>query len=96
MKTVSYIPSNDELVLKFRPLKKKPTKELGRFKLWWDDEGYIYGINIKPFTEELEEFKKKRGWIQLGGIWKGVKIDEEDIREARRELLKKLEERWEK
>ena len=50
MNTISYIPSNDELVLKFRPLKGKPTRELGRFKLWWDDEGYIYGIDIDNYT----------------------------------------------
>lgn len=96
MRTVSYIPSKDELVVKFRPGKKRPTKDLGRLKLWWDEEGNICAIAIKSFTDELEEFEKKRGCIQLGGIWKGVKIEEEDIREARRELLKKLEERWEK
>lgn len=94
MKTVSYIPSNDELVLRFRPLSKRPTKELGRFKLWWDEEGYIYGIDIMPFTEELEEFKKNLNTIRLGGIWKGIKITEEDIKETRRDLLKKLEEKW--
>jgi len=94
MKTVSYIPSNDELVLKFRPLEKKPTKELGRFRLWWDDEGHIYGIDIMPFMEELEEFKKNLNTIPLGGIWKGIKITEEDIKEIREDLLKKLEEKW--
>ena len=94
MKTVSYIPSKNELVLKFRPVKGKPTKELGRFKLWWDKEGYVYAIDIMPFTEELEEFKKNLNTIRLGGIWKGVKITEEDIRETREELLKQLEEKW--
>ncbi|OGW14597.1 MAG: hypothetical protein A3G93_00945 [Nitrospinae bacterium RIFCSPLOWO2_12_FULL_45_22] len=51
MKAVSYIPSNDELVLKFRPLKKKPTKELGRFKLLMGgkedggvEKGYFLGF----------------------------------------------------
>lgn len=32
--------------------------------------------------------------IRLGGIWKGVKITDGDIKEAREELLKKLEEKW--
>lgn len=32
--------------------------------------------------------------IRLGGIWKGVKITGGDIKEAREELLKKLEEKW--
>jgi len=94
MKTISYIPSKDELVLKFRPLKRKPTKEVGRFKLWWDDEGYIYGIDIMPFTEELEEFKKNLNVVRLGGIWKGVRVAEEDIKEVREDLLKKIEEKW--
>ena len=94
MKTVSYIPSKDELVLKFRPVKGKPTKELGRFKLWEDDKGYVYAIDIISFTEELEEFKKNLNTIRLGGIWKDVKITEEDIRKTREELLKKLEEKW--
>lgn len=94
MKTISYIPSNDELVLRFRPLKEKPTWESGRFKLWWDDEGYIYGIDIMPFTEELEEFKKNLNTVRLGGVWKGVKITVEDIKEIRGDLLNRLEEKW--
>ena len=94
MKTASYIPSRDELVLKFRPVKGKPTKELGRFKLWWDDEGCVYAVDIMSFTKELEEFKKNLNTIRLGGIWKGVKITEEDIRQTREELLKKLREKW--
>jgi hypothetical protein len=93
MKTVLYIPSNDEMVLRFRPLKERPTKQVGRFKLWWDDEGYIYGIDIMPFMEELEEFKKNLNTVRLAGIWKGIKITEEDIKEIRKDLLKKLEEK---
>ena len=96
MKSISYIPSEDELVLKFRSVKKKPTKQLGHFKFWWDKEGNIYAIAITPFTEELRAFEERHGWIHLSGIWKGVKIEVEDIKEARRELLKKLEERGEK
>ena len=76
MNKISYIPSSDELVLKFRPLKGKPAKELGGFKLWWDDEGYIYGIDIMPFTEEVEEFKKNVNTVRLGGVWQSVKVTE--------------------
>jgi len=90
----SYSSSNDELMLKFHPLKKKPTREFGRFKLWWNDEGNINGIIIMPFTEELEEFKKNLNTVRLGGIWKGIKITEEDIKKARNELLSKLEDKW--
>lgn len=94
MKAVSYIPSKDELMLRFRSVKGKPTKELGQFKLWWDDEGCVYAIDIMPFMEELKDFRKNLNTMRLGGIWKGVKITEEDIRETREELLKKLEEKW--
>ncbi|MEW5768524.1 MAG: hypothetical protein AB1797_13105 [bacterium] len=94
MKIISYIPFNDELVLKFRPLKGKPTKELGRIKLWWDKKGYIYGVDIKPFMEELEEFKKNLTTIRLGGIWKGIQITDEDIKEIREDLLKKVGKKW--
>jgi len=92
--TVSYMPSNDELVLKSRPLTKKPNKELGSFKLWWDDNGCIYGIYISHYTEQLEEFKKNLNTVRLGGIWKGVNITDQEIKEMRKELLNKLEEKW--
>lgn len=94
MKAISYIPSKDELILKFGPLTKKPTKQFGRFKLWWDTEGNIYGIEIMPFMEELEEFKKNLNAVRLGGIWKGVEITDQDMKEIREDLLKKLEEKW--
>lgn len=94
MKSISYNPSNDELVLKFYSLKKRPNKDLGRFKLWWDDEGCICGIRIMPFMEELEEFNKYINTVKLSGIWKGIKITEEDIKKVRMDLLKKLEEKW--
>ena len=92
--TISYIPSRDELVLKFRALEGKPSKEFGRFKLWWDEEGDIYGIGIMPYMEELEDFKKNLNKVQLGGVWKGVKITEGDIEKIREGLLKKLGEKW--
>lgn len=94
--TISYYPSRDELVLRLRPTKKETTKQFERFRLWLDKQDNICAISISPFTEEQREFEQKRGWMQLSGIWKGVKISEQDIREARQELLKKLEERGEK
>jgi hypothetical protein len=89
--TISYIPTKDELVLRFRPLEGKPSKEFGRFKLWWNDEGCIDGIDIMPYMEELEEFKRIRNTVRLGGLWKGVEITEEDIKGIRDDLLSKLE-----
>lgn len=94
MKIISYIPSKDEMLLKFRRTKGRPTKELGRFKLWWDDKGNICAIDITPFMEELKEFEKNLNTVKLGGIWKGMRITDEDIREAREELLQELEGRW--
>jgi hypothetical protein len=94
VKAISYIPSKDELILKFRTLKGKPTKALGRFKFWWDNEGNFYGIDIIPFMEELEEFRKNLNTARLGGIWKGVEITDQDIKDIRRDLLKKLGEKW--
>ena len=94
--TISYDPSRDELVLKLRPVKKQPSEQFGPFRLWSDKQDSICAIAISPYTEQLREFQKRRGWIQLGGIWKGVKIEEGDIKEFRQELLKKLEEKGEK
>ncbi len=94
MKAISYLPSKDKLLLKIRAVRGKPTKESGRFKLWWNKQGDICAIAIIPFSEELKEFENKRDWIQLGGVWKSINITEEDIKESRQELLKKLEEKW--
>jgi hypothetical protein len=89
-----YIPSKDEFILKIHPIERRANKKFGPFKLWWDDEGNIRAIAITKYTEELEEFRKNLHTIQLRGIWKGIKVTAEDIREARGELLRKLEEKW--
>lgn len=89
-----YIPLKDELILKIHPIKGRANKKSGPFKLWWDEEGNIRAIAITKYTEELEEFRKNLNIIQLDGIWKTVKITDEDIRKARGELLRRLEEKW--
>lgn len=38
--------------------------------------------------------KRKAGSVQIGGIWKGVKISSKDIKEVRKTLLDKIEEKW--
>jgi len=38
--------------------------------------------------------KRKEGHVQIGGIWKGVKISSKDIKEVRKTLLEKIEEKW--
>ena len=93
--TISYSPyPKDEMFLEFVPVKGKPTKKIGPFKMWWDNEGNICAFAMESYTEELEKFRKNLKTIRLGGIWKGVKITDEDIQETRKELLRKLEEKW--
>ncbi len=91
---LTYTPGKDELVLIIHPIKGKANKKSGPFNLWWDDEGNIRAIAVTNYTKELNEFRKNLNLIQLGGIWKGVKITEEDIREAREALLEKVAEKW--
>ncbi len=91
---ISYNPSKDELTVKFRPMKRKPSKVVDHFKLWWDNEGNICAIDIAHYTEALKEFRKSLNTVRLGGLWKGLEITEEEIKKARQELTEKLEERW--
>ena len=44
--------------------------------------------SLKPKKGE----KRKAGTVQLGGIWKGVKISSKDIRNIRKTLLDRIEE----
>jgi N-acetylglucosamine kinase-like BadF-type ATPase len=94
MNTVSYTPSRDELYAVFQSAKKKSTKKFGHYKFQIGDDGAICAIYIGSYLEELKEFKNKLNTIQLGGIWKGVKVSDKDIKEIRKELFKKLEARW--
>ncbi|MBI4489956.1 MAG: hypothetical protein HY694_12785 [Deltaproteobacteria bacterium] len=92
--TISYSPSKDTLAFKLRPRKRKPSKVVDGFKLWWDKEGVICSVDIAPYTKALEDFMKNLNTVRLGGLWKGVEITGDEIEQARRELTKKLEERW--
>lgn len=94
--TVSYNPSEDEMIVKFSPgpVKGKPTKKLGPYQMWCDHNGNIDAFVMESYTEKLKEFRKSLKTIRLGGIWEGVKITNEDIQETREELLKMLEEKW--
>lgn len=94
MKAISYLASKDQLSLRIASLRAKLRKEVGRFTIWSDGDGRICGLEINCVTEALEDFKKSLGTVRLGGIWKGVNISDEEIREARQEMLKKLEEKW--
>lgn len=93
-RAISYLAREDELRLELGSARRKQTKNLGSFKLLLDDKGGICGLIITSYTSELEEFRKNLHAVPLGGLWKDVKITDEDIRETRSELLEKLEERW--
>ena len=90
---LTYVPFKDELTLVISSVKRKPNKKVGPFKLWWDDEGNICAIAITNYVKELEEFRRNLSVVSLGGIWKRIKVTEEDIKEAREELLKRLEDK---
>ena len=94
MKTISYLPSRDQLSLRLGSLRGTARREFGRYTLWLDKDGAISALDIRNASEELEEFTARLGTIRLGGIWKGVRISDEDIKEVRRELLGQIEERW--
>lgn len=92
--TISYDPSADILIMKRGPLRGKPNKVVEDIRLWWNDKGQICGITIADFMEKRRKFKASQNAIRLGGIWKGVRITEQDIRDVRKSLLKNLEEKW--
>ncbi len=94
MNSISYIPSRDQLELRLAPSRGKATWESARFRVWWDSQGNISGIDIVHFSEELKEFRRSLRSMKLGGAWKGLEVSDKDIREARKELLKALEGNW--
>lgn len=91
---IEYIPPKNEARLKFGSLKSNSTIKRGRFELWRDKERDICQLAITSSKEVLEEFNRNLHTVRLGGMWKGIEITEEDIKEAREELLEKLEEKW--
>ncbi len=94
MKSISYIPDKDELIAEFRPRKTRPSAQIGHFSFWWDDKGNICAIRISTYLEEQNAFHKELYQAKLGGVWKGISLTDQDIKEARKELLVKIEESW--
>jgi hypothetical protein len=94
MSKISYLPSKDEMLVEFGPVRKEPTKKIGRFRLWLDKKGGIRALAIMPYEEELIEFSKNMHKVKFGGIWRGVRVTDEDIKNARQDLLKRLEGKW--
>lgn len=92
--SITYEPVEDVLRLEFAPAKGKPDLAAGAIEIWSNSEGNIYALAILQYTKQSEEFKKKLKTAKLGGIWKGVRITDEDIQATRDELLKRIEEKW--
>lgn len=56
-------------------------------------------ISEEDIHDKLKQKVEKSGEddkrvIRLGGIWKGIKITDDDIKESRQAMLKKLEEKF--
>jgi hypothetical protein len=91
---ISYIPSRDELILMICPFGGRPSKKAGPLKLWSDKKGKICAVSIANYSTQLEELRRNLNTVQIGGIWKGVRITSKDIKEVRKTLLGKIEEKW--
>jgi hypothetical protein len=94
MKSVSYSPTRDQLTLRLGPLRDGRKITLGRHSLHLDARGNLVALEIRDFTQELREFERALRTARLGGLWKGVRVDERDLREAREALLRGRRARW--
>lgn len=94
MNTITYDPKEDSLILQFIQVADEPSEKAGPFRLWLDENGAIQALAITDYTEIWREFRNTLRTAQLQDIWKGVNITDEDIRAARQELLRSLEEKW--
>lgn len=94
MSTISYDPAEDTLRLEFAPAKGKPDMKSGAIEIWSNSEGNIYALAILQYTKQSKEFRKNLKTVKLGGIWKGIRIADEDIQATREELLKGIEGKW--
>lgn len=94
MKKLSYLPSQDEVIVEISSLRDQPTLIKGPFKIWSDEKHLISGLAIGDLQRIFGEFRATRGIIKLGGLWRNVSITDADIKRARQALLAKLEERW--
>ena len=94
MSTISYDPAEDVLRLEIAPATGNPDVRSGAIEIWSNSEGNICALAILQYTKQSKEFRRNLHAAQLGGIWKGIRITDEDIQETRKELLKRIEEEW--
>jgi len=100
---IKYNKKKDRAFIRFQNKNLgRPSKKVGRYEFWWDaKEGTVYAMAINSFTEELKDIRNTAkametlaGTWTLANIWKG-KITDGDIEETRKELLDRLEKKWE-
>lgn len=91
---LAYLPSKDEMILEIGSVQAKPNMIRGPLKIWSDKKHLISGIAIPEYKKILDEFRKNLHVVKLGGLWRGIKITDADIRKARESLLAQLEEQW--
>ena len=94
MNTISYDPAEDILRLEFAPAKGEPDRRLGAIEIWSNSEGNIYALALLQYTKQSKEFRKNLKTAKLGGIWKGIRVTDEDIQATRKDLLKRIEGSW--
>jgi hypothetical protein len=88
---ITYTPSRDEMLLRLRATDFGPSLRGRGFRIWLDQRGNLCSFALTSFEQRLTEFRKTLHSTRLGGIWRDLRLTEKDIREARAELLQKLE-----
>lgn len=91
---INYDPKQDKMLLQVGEYRDKNSLSKGDIKIYYDNDGDLLAIEISSFLEVQGKFEQIPRILKLGGIWKGIRITEKDIAEGRKELLRRLEERW--
>gem|GEM_PF-1808884 len=94
MKSVTYAPSRDELVVGSRRSNGGASADVGPFRLYWDNRLVIRGLHVRNARRQLEDFRRALRVVPLGGILCGVEVSDDDIRQSRQELLAQVEKDW--
>ncbi len=94
MKSVTYNPSRDELIVGSCRANDVYSLVAGRFRIYWDKNLIIRGLAIRDAERQLKEFREALRVVPLGGLLCGVEVTADDIRECRQELLKQVEQDW--
>lgn len=92
---MTYLPRLDKGVLQISNLSGKKKHVIGgNLEVTYNNEGQILKVAIENYSEQLKQFLQARGVVRLDGIWKGVNITEDDVKNAREELLNDMDREW--